>query len=173
MGGIRYLFISRADKVHKIRIPVNNQYPAVKELQDELVLEVILNYETQNRKPYRLVNVTFDRLQLNEEGRYIYTEEEQKERFYNFKLFAFNTPESLSEREGPIYLPRAIAIPTEREKETLIKYIEKEMPLMYQSGLQAIDDAIYKNQEIYDNLIYLVKEAAKLKKQREKERPTI
>lgn len=169
MAGLRYLFITKENQVYKITTPKNYNYPAISELKGEYVLEVILYYETLNRKPYRLLNVTFDRLQLNDEGRYVYTLEEQKEKTYNYIFFIYNTPEELSKKEGPIILPRATIIPTQGEKEALKRYIEVEIPQVNKYGTHAIEEAIQKNKAIHRNLIQLVKDAAKLRSQMERE----
>lgn len=163
MSGIRYLLITRDNKVYKIAIPKRNAYRAIPELHDQLVLEVILYYETKNRKPYEMLNVSFDRLHLNSDGRFVLTDDEGKERFRNFDLFAFQTPQSLAEKEGPLPLPSAIVLPTDQEKEALKKYIKNELPKLYETGVYEIENAIRHSTEVHDKFIDLVKQAAKIK----------
>src|SRR5690606_38403228 len=119
MSGLRYLLINSDYKVYKIPAPKNHIYPSVQELSNQLVLEVILYYETHNRKPNQLLHVSFDRLQLNNDGQFIMTELEREKGLRNFLLFGFETPESLSKRNEPLPLPSAIVTPTILEKEAL------------------------------------------------------
>ena len=143
-------------------------YKAVPEWRNQLVLEVILYYKTVNRKPSELLYVSFDRLQLDNDGLYIFTENEQKEKFRNFSLFAFTTPEILSERKEPLPIPSAVVIPTPSEKECLKNYIKNYLPQLYKSSMYIIEKTIQDHIETNKKHKNLVIEAARIRKEKNK-----
>jgi len=97
MAGTRFLFISKEAQVYKVPIPKDFEYKAIPSLADQDVLEVILHYETRNRKPHKLICVSFQRLSLDNNGQYKLTDDEMNNRSRNFREFALHTPETLSE----------------------------------------------------------------------------
>jgi len=163
MSGLRYLFISNDLKVYRIPSPKDGVYKAVPQLADQLVLEVILYYDTKDRKPYRLLNVFYDRLRLDSEGKYENTQQETEIRLRNFYLFGFQTPETLSKEEEPIPIPSTIVTPTSPEKDSLIKHIKSTMPLLYPGSVYVIEKSIQSCLKANKRDIDFVKEVARLK----------
>lgn len=164
LSGTRFLFISNDLDVYKIPIPKASIYKAVPQLANQSVLEVILYYETNERKPINLVDVWYNRLQLDSNGQYELTQKEIAYMSRNFILFSLQTPETLSKQEKPLPIPSALVMPTLSEKEALIKYIKKSMPKLYPQGAYVIERAIQSRTEINKKNTNLVKQAARLKR---------
>lgn len=164
MSGTRFVFISKGNQVFRIPEPKGSIYKAIPQLANEEVLEVILHYETRDRKPHKLLFVSFNRLCLDINGQNVLTEEEFNGRSRNFILFALQTPETLSKAEEPLPIPTALPIPTQAEKECLKNYLKEFMPQLYPKGLQEIEREIQSRIQINLNNKKFVKDAEKLRK---------
>lgn len=164
MSGIRYLFISSDNQIYKITVPKGNEYKPMPQLADQDVLEVILYYETVSRKPSKLLFVSFDRLHLDNKGRYILTRGEIDNGIRNYILFAFQTPETISKGDNPLPIPTAVCIPTKSEKECIKNYLKELMPQLHFSGLQMIEREIKSRIDINEKNKKLVLDAAKIRK---------
>jgi hypothetical protein len=162
MSGIRYLFISN-NNVFKIPTPKDRIYKPIPQLANQDVLEIILYYETINRKPNKLLFISFDRMQLDNHGQYILTQEEINKGSRNFLLFAFQTPEILSKSDKPLPIPSTITIPTKSEKVCLKQYLKEYMPHIYTIGLHIIEKEIQTRNENNIKNIQFVKDAAKIR----------
>ncbi|TVX94122.1 hypothetical protein [Paenibacillus agilis] len=76
MSGTKWLYINNKFKVYKVPNPINHKYKPIKELAEQEVLQLLLYYETYERKPSKLILMEFDRITLDSEGGYQLTEEE-------------------------------------------------------------------------------------------------
>jgi hypothetical protein len=159
----KVLYISEKE-VYPIPIPKKFVYKAIPELANKSVLGVNMIYEIQNRKPWRLINFSFDRILLDENGQYIFTAEESNKKSYNFIEFALVTPEELSRREEPLPIPQTIVIPDAKEKETLIKYIKQKYPLLWDNSPEVLEKSIRSYIAKHNKLKDLVKKASAIKK---------
>ncbi len=164
MSGFRFLYISREGEVYPIPVPKDATYKKVPELANELVLKVNLLYETRNRKPWQLIYVGFDRVQLNALGQYILTDEEIDNSVFNFMNFSLVTAEELSKREDPLPVPQSIDVPTAKEKEALINYIKRKYPALWQNSPSVIEETIRSRIEKHAKLVKLVKEASVIRR---------
>jgi hypothetical protein len=163
MSGIRWLFISEDCKVYRTYEPKNHIFKPIKELANQEVLEVILFYETNKRKPYKLLQVWFDRLGLDFDGGYVITDEARDRGFYNFIEYGFETPEELAIREKPLTIPIAPIIPTNSEKEALYKYLKEKIPALAKDAPLVVERCIKSLKQNQQNYIDLIKQAKKMK----------
>ncbi|MBS4022978.1 MAG: hypothetical protein KGZ79_11275 [Dethiobacter sp.] len=159
MPGIKFLYITSEGKVYTIPTPNDSTYKAIPELGNSSVLMVNLYYETKNRKPWRLIRVGFDRIQLEEHGQYVLTTQERHDKFYNFNMFGFMTVEELSKGDEPLPIPKAPDIPTAKEKIALINFIRSKYPALWENSPLAVEKAIEFNINAHSKLINMVKEA--------------
>jgi len=83
---------------------------------NESVIVVELLYEVKNRKPWQLIYVGFDRIQLDGYRQYLLTMEERGSKFYNISHFGLASAEELSKREEPIAIPKALVVPNAKAK---------------------------------------------------------
>lgn len=163
MSGTKFLFISKEEQVYKIPTP-NVTYKAIPELANQDVLEVVLHYETLNRKPHKLVFVQFQRLALDVNGQYVLTLEEIRKQTRNFMEFGLHTPETLSEEGGPLPIPSAVTIPTQSEKECLKKYIKEHLPQLVNTGFHVLEREIQSRIQTNFNNKKLIIDAMKIRK---------
>lgn len=68
MGGIKWLYISKENKIYKVPNPKNGRFKEIKELSEQDVLKVMLYYRTKNRKPDKLVWLNLIELLLIQKG---------------------------------------------------------------------------------------------------------
>ncbi|MCO1603498.1 hypothetical protein [Desulfosporosinus nitroreducens] len=159
MSGIKFLFISGKGEVCPIPASKGSDYKAAPELANESVLVVELFYEVKNRKPWRLIHVGFDRIQLDEHGQYILTLEERVSKFYNISHFGLATAEELSKREEPVTIPKALVVPNAKEKEALISFIKRKYPILWKNSPEAIEVSIQSRLNTHLDLVSLVKKS--------------
>jgi hypothetical protein len=163
VSGIRWLFISEDCKVFRTYEPKNHVYKPIKELANQEVLEVILIYETKERKPYKLLQVWFDRLGLDSVGGYVVTDEARDRGLYNFIKYGFVTPEELAIREEPLTIPIAPITPSGNEKEALYKYLKEKIPALAKDAPLVVERCIKSLKQNHQNYVDLIKQAKKLK----------
>jgi len=163
MPGTRFLFITKDLQIFKVPVTRNLNYKAIPSLHNQNVLEVILHYETEHRKPSKLVLVSFQRLTLDSNGQYELSNDEICENSRNFIEFAFQTPESLIKTNQPLPIPTQVTLPTQLEKDCLKEYIKKHMPQLVRTGFYIIEREIESRKKINLEHKILVLNAAKLK----------
>jgi hypothetical protein len=163
MSGIRWLFISEDYKVFRTYEPKNHTYKPIKELANQEVLEVILFYETKDRKPYKLLQVWFERLGLDSTGGYVINKEAKDRGLYNFIEYGFATPEDLANRDEPLSIPVAPITPTGSEKEALYKYLKDKLPALAEDAPFVVERCITSLKQNHQNYIDLIRQAKKLK----------
>jgi hypothetical protein len=149
--------------VFRISQPKNQVYKPIQELAGQEVLEVILYYDTIDRKPYKLLTVEFDRLRLDSEGRHVVSEEARRRGLYNFLEFGLVTPEELANRDRPLSIPVAPIIPTVREKEALYNYLRDKLPVLAKDAPLVVEIRLKSRDRIHQRNIDLVRQAKKLK----------
>jgi hypothetical protein len=163
VSGVRWLFISKDCRVFRISQPKNQEYKPIQELAGQEVLEVILYYETKNRKPFKLLTVEFDRLSLDSEGGYVVTDEARRRGIYNFLEFGLVTPEELAKRDRPTAIPVKPVTPLAREKEALYTYLRDKLPMLSQDAPFVVEMRIKSSKQIHQSNIDLIRQAKKLK----------
>lgn len=168
MSGLKFLVISREGKVYPIPIPKGPTYNAVPELANQQALVVDLFYETQNRKPWRLLHIGYDRIELDEHGQQTSEDLERHKKLYNFNNFGICTVEQLSKRRGPFSIPEAPDIPTKVEKDALRTYIKQKYPVLWENSPYAIENSIKSRIDTHSELISMVKKASLLRRKRKK-----
>ena len=159
MSGIKFLFISGEGEVYPIPVSKGSVYKAVPSLANQSVLVVELLYEVENRNPWRLIYVGFDRIQLDGHGQYLLTVEERESEFYNICHFGLASAEELSKREGPIAIPIALVIPNAKEKDTLISFMKRKYPSLWENSPEVVELYIQSRLHIHSDLVNLVKES--------------
>ncbi len=164
MSGIKFLYIDGQGEIYTIPVPKKFVNKPIPKLANKSVLEVFLFYETRDRKPWRLHEIGFDRILLDELGQYTLTEEEIHNRSYNFINFGFSTPEELGKREEPLSIPKAVALPTVKEKTALIDYIKQKYPMLWKNSPEVLEKSIKARITAHSELIDMVKKASIIKK---------
>lgn len=159
MSGVKWLYISKEDKVFKVPNPKNNKYKAVKELAGQNVLKVMMYYETKDRKPERLLIVEFDRIRLDAKGNYELSEVKMKNVMQNALHFMYATPQQLANSEGPIVLPIAPCIPSSKEKVALYAYLNSKIPSLGKDAPKIVENTVSSLQNVHKGKIDMIKEA--------------
>ena len=159
MSGIKFLFISGKGEVYPIPASKGSVYKAVPMLANESVLVVELFYEVKNRKPWQLIYIGFDRIQLDGHGQYRLTMEEIGSKFYNMSHFGLASAEELSKREEPVAIPKAPVVPNAKEKETLIRFIKRKYPILWGNSPAAVELSIQSRLNTHSDLVNLVKKS--------------
>lgn len=163
MSGIRWLFISEECKVFRTYEPKNYTYKPIKELASQEVLQVILFYETKERKPYKLLQVWFERLELDSTGGYVITDEARDRGLYNAIKYGFTSPEELANREEPLSIPIAPITPSSSEKEALYKYLKEKIPALSKNAPFVVEGCLKSLKQNHQDNINLIRQAKKLK----------
>jgi len=157
-------FINGECEVYPIPASKGAAYKAVPRLANESVLVVELFYEVKNRKPWQLIHIGFDRIQLDGHGQYILTTEERESKFYNICHFGLASAEDLSKREEPIAIPKALVVPNAKEKETLINFIKSKYPILWKNSPEVIELSIQSRLNTHSDLVNLVKKSAVIRR---------
>jgi hypothetical protein len=163
VSGIRWLFISNDCRVFRIPKPKNWVYKPVKELSGQEVLEVILYYETRDRKPFKLLRIEFDRIRLDPKGKYVFNDEDRERGMYNFLEFELTTPEKLANSDRPLAIPIAPVTPLPKEKAVLYAYLKGKLPILAKEAPLVLENAIQFAEQTHQKFIKLIKQAKKLK----------
>ena len=164
MSGIRFLFISKDNKVFRTSQPKNLVYKPILELAEQEVFEVILYYETKERKPNKLLTVWFNRLKLDSAGGHVVSDDTRKRAFFNYSVYGgFVTAEELANSDQPLAIPVAPVIPTVKEKEALYAYLKDKSPPLFKDAPFIVEKRITALKVTHQNNIDLMKRASKLK----------
>ncbi|MCM3711483.1 hypothetical protein [Sporosarcina luteola] len=163
MSGLRFLYISQEGKVFRVPQPKNNKFKAIRDLSGQVVLKVMLYYETEDRIPSKLLFLEFDRIQLDSEGGYELIETEINKVIGNAMEYIFVTPEEMAKRHRPFVIPLAPSLPDEIEKKALYGYLELKLPLLSKDAPFITEKTINKLKQIHDKKLTLVKEANRLR----------
>ena len=166
-SSVKLLYISSERKVYKIPQPKGNIYKAIPELAEQEVLIVSLIYEIRERKPWRLITMYFDRIELDKQGQYQWTKEEMSSKMHNAIHFGFTTPEELSERTQ-VVIPEAPVNPTKFEIEVLKEYLKTQEPNLWKNSPEILGFSIRANEVVYKKLKNMVKKASEIKRRTKK-----
>ena len=164
MSGLKFLFIGGEGDVYPIPASKGSAYKAVPRLANESVLVVELFYETESRKPWRLIYVGFDRIQLDGNGQYLQTMEERGSKFYNIIHFGLASAEELSKREEPIVIPKALVVPNAKEKDALISFMKEKYPILWENSPETIELSIQSRLNTHSDLVNLVKKSTVIRR---------
>lgn len=148
------------NNVYEIPIKQIDAKKVVKlELSSQMVLMVTLAYETENRKPYRLGPIWFERVLFNANGIYDFKEEHLSEKnqvLLKYAMSGITTGES-----RPLPIPPAPVIPSEKEIHTIKTYLNRKYPLLLKNSPDAINDSIRRSKKIHEENIKKLKESHK------------
>lgn len=165
MPGISYFYITSDNQVIKVPQPKENGFKPITTLANEEVIIVEIVYTTSNRKPISTSLVSFKRVTLDVNGSYRSSYEEQSEAVNDLDALNFGASK-IAESSDHLEIPRARFIPTNEQKNTIIQYIKKEYPSLYQT-------VAYKIQEYCTAVVYrnekkrkLIREEARIRKGR-------
>lgn len=164
MGGIKWLYISKENKIYKVPNPKNGIFREIKELSEQDVLKVMLYYRTKNRKPDKLVMVEFDRITLDSNGVYEVIDEREKRMLQNAFQFIYNTPQQLADNKSPFELPQEPSVPSNIEKIALYEYLNQNFPNLGNDAPAIVENAISSLKKIHQKKINLIEETNKLRK---------
>jgi hypothetical protein len=163
MYGLLCVFIDD-NKVYKVPKPKNNVFKAVSELSNKKVLFVELAYEIVNRRPYKLIRVSFSRVELDKLGQLDFEQLKRGPELMNLINYEFTTPKQLMERSGPLIIPLAPSNIYKEEKERLISYLKEYYPVLAKDCPLIMEQHIENKKNIYEKHIELIKKANKKKK---------
>ncbi|WP_373844437.1 hypothetical protein [Clostridium sp.] len=129
MTSYMILHITDDYKVYKISKRIYEMNKSILKLANQNLLQVMLIYDTYNRKPHKLIKVEFNRITLNSDS-FIVHDENLFEFENNTVDYMFSDANKLSLLDK-IPLPRAPVIPSQYEKNSLYKFINEKYPIFY------------------------------------------
>src|SRR5699024_3901109 len=144
---IKYLCILK-DKVVEIPVSkIKNGNMIKKELSGETVLKVEMIYETENRKPSKIVNMNFNKITLDKHGDYDVNSTSKSDNLqvkleYIFSDFSVDEIKALP-------IPIAPSIPTNEEILIIKTYLDNKYPLLLKNSPRAMEDSIYRMKNIH------------------------
>lgn len=159
MSGVKWLYISKQNKVYKVPNPKGWKFKEIKEISGQDVLQVILYYKTENRKPKKLEIVEFDRITLDTEGGYELTDAKTNRVLNNVFQFIYNTPQELAKRNVPFELPIAPSVPSTKEKLALYEYLNEKFPDLGKDAPLIVERTINSQKKLHQQKINMIKEA--------------
>jgi hypothetical protein len=127
------------------------------ELANKSTLTVEISYETENRKPFKIIHLGFDRISFNEQGIYNFEEAmiSEEARVNSDYMWSF-----LSEKK-PLPIPIAPVIPTKEEMLTIKNYLNNKYPLLLKNTPDAIELTIDRIKERHNENIENFKKSNK------------
>jgi len=144
--------ISNNNEIHKVPKSYYNDEKTIIELANTTILEVVIFYKVLNRKPEKLINIEFNRCQIDSVANII--DRNDSSALKNFLNYSFCTADELALHEE-IPIPRAYTIPTEKEKQVLYDLLEKKYPLIWndcpyitESHIKKLSDLLAKYKEL-------------------------
>ncbi len=165
MSGIRTIYVTESLNVHRVSRDKSGEKRPLVALANQTVLDVLFYYETVNRKPSRMVTVSFNRIRLNDEGADIITDEDLQ-RSMQCMNSVFWTPEEEAEGLEYVSLPTISDYPTPKETECIYNYLKNDLPTLYPDGCFNVDLAIRGAVQINEKRVRRAKEVARIKGKR-------
>lgn len=163
MPGMRNLYLAN-NSVFKVPQPKESVFKAIPALKNQSVLWVELVYETKDKVPVSILKISFNRIDLDDNGQYKLTFDELTKSMRNINLFSFQTPESLGSGNEPLPIPSSLAIPTSAERKALLEYIVDKMPTLKHEAAYSVQKAIANAEAINKEYRDLIIAAAKIRK---------
>jgi hypothetical protein len=166
MAGFLNLCVCMDGKIIKVPNVKWDNNKGIPQLSEQEVLHVHIAYEIEERNPSMIIGIWFDRLLLDELGKY--TLNKNHPSLQNFINYALTSAEELCEREEPLTIPAAPVVPTQFEKEALNTYLKNKYPVLLKNSPQTIELTINRLKEQHRGYIDLVKKANSLRRIRQK-----
>ncbi len=132
-----------------------------KELSGETVLKMDMIYETENRKPLKIVNINFSKITFDQHGVYDVNNTSTSKNFQVKPEYVFSDishPDEIMELPIPI----APSLPTDEEILIIKTYLDKKYPLLLTSSPRAMESSIAWLEEIHKREIEKFKESHKI-----------
>ncbi|MGK0467700.1 MAG: hypothetical protein ACJAX4_003007 [Clostridium sp.] len=148
--------ISNDNEIYKVLKSYYNDEKTIVKLSNTTILEVVIFYEVLDRKLQKLINIEFNRCQIDSAANII--DRNDSSALKNFLNYNSCTADELSLHEK-IPIPRAYTIPTEKEKQVLYDFLEKKYPLIWNGCSYITESHINKLNDLLDKYKALVKEA--------------
>lgn len=148
--------LSDNNEIYKIPKSYYGQCKSITKLANMNVLEVVLIYETLNRKPEKLIKIEFNRYQLNHEA--YATDKYNSNALQNFLNYGLTSADDLCLRKE-IPIPRAFIAPNEKEKQAIYDYLKTKYPVLWDDCSYLTELCIKKQNDIVDEYKELVKKA--------------
>ena len=158
---IKYLCILK-ENVFEIPVSkIKNGKMIKAELSGETVLMMEMIYETENRKPFKIVNINFDKVTFDQNGVYDVNSTSRSKSFQIKLEYIFS---GLLNTDGVKALPIPIApyLPNDEEIQVIKIYLERKYPLLLRNSPRAIEKSIYRMNEIHKEEIEKFKESHKI-----------
>jgi hypothetical protein len=133
--GMKIICITENDAVEIPESKRKNEKWMKPDLANKSVLMVEISYETENRKPFKIIHLGFDRISFNEQGIYDFQEAmiSEEARVKSDYMWSF-----LSDNK-PLPIPIAPAIPTEDELKKIKSYLNEKYPLLLENTPEAFE----------------------------------
>ncbi|MBS4223321.1 hypothetical protein [Lederbergia citrea] len=145
------------NKIYEIPISkIKNGKMMKSELADQTVLMMEMIYETENRKPFRISRLNFQRVSFDTKGIYDVKAEAASEEFRIKLSFIFN--DIVSEQ---LPIPIAPCIPSNKEIQVLELYLNNKYPSLLINTPHAIKNLILRSIEIHKEEIEKMKKSHK------------
>ena len=155
---IKFLCILK-DQVVEIPVSkIKNGKIIKNELSGETVLKVEMIYETENRKPLKIVNMNFNKITFDRHGVYDVNNTSASKNFQVKLEYIFSHFSNADEIKA-LPIPIAPSIPTDEEVLTIKTYLDKKYPLLLTNSPRAMEDSIYRMKKIHKKEIETFKKS--------------
>jgi len=147
MAGIKYVCVSEG-KAYEIPLSkIKDGKVFDSRLSDQTVLRMELVYVTQNRNPYEIVRILFDRIAFDKAGIYDIGAAVLSDEFrVEFDYATRESTKLISEITGttphPLPIPKAPIIPTNEDIAIIKAYLNKKYPLLLKNSPSALEESI-------------------------------
>lgn len=138
--------------VYKIK---NGKFPK-KELAGKTVIMMEMTYETKDRRPFKIIRITFERASFDNKGIYDIHKDAPSQAFAVKLKYMFS---KLYKKNEPLPIPIAPVIPTKQEVEILKAYLNKKYPALLQNSPNVIEKWITIAKEQHKKEIKMMKES--------------
>ncbi|MCC3357757.1 hypothetical protein [Bacillus sp. REN16] len=157
---MKCLCVTTNGNVYEIPIKQIDANKVVKEeISNQMVLMVTLAYETENRKPYQLGPIWFERVVFDENGVYDFSDDHLSEK--NHVLLEYAMSGITTGENSPLPIPPAPIIPSENESQAIKTYLNKKYPLLLKNSPDAINNSIRRSKQIHEENIKKLKKSHK------------
>ncbi|MFL0198508.1 hypothetical protein ACJDU8_23550 [Clostridium sp. WILCCON 0269] len=147
MTSYMVLHITDNYKAYKISKRIYEMNKSTLKLANQNLLQVMLIYDTYNRKPSKLIKVEFDRITVDSNSFIIYSESSFE--FENNTVnYIFSDANELA-LLNKLPLPRAPVIPNQHEKVSLYEFIDKKYPFFHNPCVYLTEQYINIKNNIY------------------------
>jgi hypothetical protein len=130
------------------------------ELSNQNVLKIEMIYETNNRKPYNIIRILFDRINFDKNGVYYMDDSLTEENSIKLEYVMYSINSELIDPQ-PLPIPKAPIIPSKGEIEIIKGYLTKKYPFLLNNSPNALEYWIKRSKEIYEEDLRKFKDSHK------------